>query len=65
MTNPTTIAEFEAFICRECEHAAVKHAMYVGPCGSCWAEAKTICKSFKPKAEDEEAIDAIIARIEA
>ncbi len=64
MTQAATIAEFNEFVCRECGHVAKSHAMYVGPCADCWSEAKTICKAFKPKFEDEEAIDAIIARIE-
>jgi hypothetical protein len=39
--------------------------MYVGPCGDCWAAAaSTICKGFKPRLEDQEAIDEIIGRIE-
>ncbi len=65
MTDPATIAEFDAFLCRECGHVAKRHTMYVGPCSDCWAVPQTICKAFKPKFEDEAAIDAIIARIEA
>lgn len=59
-----TIRELEDFLCRDCFHAAKRHALYIGPCADCWAEAKTICRKFSPMVDDEEAIDAIIARIE-
>ena len=64
MTDAATIAEFDDFICRDCAHAAKRHAVHTGPCAECWVLGNTICKAFRPRFEDEEAIDAIIARIE-
>ena len=64
MMTPATIEEFDVFLCDTCGHTAHRHALYVGPCAECWAQALVICKTFKPKPEDEEDIDALIARIQ-
>ena len=44
------------FVCDTCGHIARRHTAHTGPCADCWAEVKTICERFRPRAEDLETI---------